>query len=152
MAKLSSNAQQIAEKRYFSTENEGWEQLSQRVGSTVASVEKDKEKWTQIFSEEIYQQNFIPAGRILRNAGKIRPTMLNCACLPVADSIESIGDLIRDALVSWSYGMGIGVDFSPLREEGRSLTTKGGKSSGMLSFIDIADYVSKAIETGGQRR
>jgi ribonucleoside-diphosphate reductase alpha chain len=151
LAKLSENATKVAESRYFS-ENEDWQKLAIRQGNAIASVEKDKEKWSKIFSEMIYNMEFIPAGRILRNAGKIRPSMLNCGCIGIGDSIEAIGDTIRDALISWSYGMGIGIDFSPLREKDRPLLTKEGKSSGMLSFLDAINYVAKTIETGGQRR
>ena len=148
---LSKNAKAIAEKRYFE-ENEDWEQLSRRVGKAASKNENDQLKWQDIFAEEIYNMNFIPGGRVLRNAGKIRQSMLNCACLPVEDSIESIGELIKNSLILWSYGAGLGVDFSPLREKGRPLRSKGGESSGMVSFLEAIDSVAHTIETGGQRR
>jgi ribonucleoside-diphosphate reductase alpha chain len=147
---LSKNAQEIAEKRYFQ-EGETWEQLCVRVGRSIAKNEQDM-AWADIFSEEIYSMNFIPGGRILRNAGKVRQSLLNCAVLPIGDSIEEIGETIKNALILWSYGAGIGIDFSPLREEGRPLKSKGGESSGMVSFLEAIDAVAKTIETGGQRR
>ena len=151
MAVLSENAEAITKSRYFE-DGETWEALCARVGNANSANEVDKQKWSSLFSEEIYNMNFIPAGRILRNSGKIIQSMLNCACLPISDSIEAIGDTIKNALILWSYGAGIGIDFTPLREKDRPLRSKGGKSSGMVSFLEAIDHVAGTIETGGQRR
>jgi len=148
---LSDNAREIAEKRYFH-ENEDWEKLSRRVGKYISLQEKESTKWENIFAEEIFNMLFIPGGRILRNSGLPKQSMLNCVCLSINDSIEAIGDTIKNALIMWSYGAGIGIDFSPLREKGRPLKSKGGHSSGMMSFITAIDAVARTIETGGQRR
>jgi len=148
---LSKNAEEIAKKRYF-MEGENWEDLSKRVGAAIAINENDKIKWKDTFAEEIYELSFIPGGRILRNAGRLKQSMQNCACLPIGDSIEAIGETIKNALILWSYGAGIGIDFSPLRERGSPLISKGGESSGMTSFLKAIDAVASTIETGGQRR
>jgi ribonucleoside-diphosphate reductase alpha chain len=147
---MSSNALEVATKRYLQ-EGETWEAACIRVGDAVAMSEADR-AWADVFAEMVHDMSFIPGGRILRNAGKLRQSVLNCAVLPIGDSIEEIGDTIRNALVLWSYGAGIGIDFSPLREEGRLLKTKGGVSSGMVSFLEAIDGVAHTIETGGQRR
>lgn len=147
---LSENAVEVATKRYLQ-EGETWEQACIRVGDAVAISEADRH-WKDVFAEMVHEMSFIPGGRILRNAGKLRQSVLNCAVLPIGDSIEEIGDTIRNALVLWSYGAGIGIDFSPLREEGRPLRSKGGVSSGMVSFLEAIDGVAHTIETGGQRR
>jgi ribonucleoside-diphosphate reductase alpha chain len=151
MTKLSENAQLVAEKRYF-LEGEDWEGCCRRVGKAVASHETDRRKWEEVFSQEIYEMHFIPGGRTLRNAGTTKPQMQNCCVLSIGDSIEEIGDTIRKALIAWSYGLGIGINFSSLRDKGKLLKTKGGYSSGMMSFIKAIDDVAKTIETGGQRR
>ena len=147
---LSKNALEVAERRYLQ-EGETWEQACIRVGEAVAINEADRQ-WKDVFAELVHEMAFVPGGRILRNAGKLRQSVLNCAVLPIGDSIEEIGDSIRNALILWSYGAGIGIDFSPLREEGRPLKSKGGFSSGMVSFLEAIDGVAHTIETGGQRR
>jgi ribonucleotide reductase alpha subunit len=96
--------------------------------------------------------DFIPAGRILRNAGRNKGSMLNCYHLGCGDSIEEIGQFIKEALVVWSEGGGCGVNMSLLRPKGTPILGKGGESSGMLSFLIATDSVSKTIQTGGQRR
>jgi ribonucleoside-diphosphate reductase alpha chain len=146
---LSKNALEVAERRYFQ-KGESWEDCCVRVGNAVAAHENGA--WNEIFAETIYNLDFIPGGRILRNSGKMRQSVLNCAVLPIGDSIEEIGETIKNALILWSYGAGIGIDFSPLREEGRPLKSKGGFSSGMVSFLEAIDSVAHTIETGGQRR
>lgn len=147
---MSSNALEVVTKRYLQ-EGETWEEACVRVGDAVAMSETDR-TWADVYAEMVHEMSFIPGGRILRNAGKLRQSVLNCAVLPIGDSIEEIGDTIRNALVLWSYGAGIGIDFSPLREEGRPLRSKGGRSSGMVSFLEAIDGVAHTIETGGQRR
>ena len=78
---LSANAEEVAKARYFNN-GENWETATYRVAEAVASVEKDKKLYTEKFHEMIYNMDFIPAGRILRNAGKQKGSMLNCyVCL-----------------------------------------------------------------------
>ena len=93
--KLSENALTIAKNRYF-VEDENWETFSKRVGSGPAVTEKDKEKYIDKFSEMVYKMDFLGGGRILRNSGRPKGSMLNCFHLPCGDSIEEIGDFIKD--------------------------------------------------------
>ena len=149
--KLSDNAEEVATKRYFE-KGENWEGLSNRVGTAISLNERHREYWQKAFSEMIYNMEFIPGGRILRNSGKSKQSLLNCGCLPIADNIEEIGETVKNCLILWKYGAGIGIDFTPLREKDRSLVSSGGQASGMLSFLQAIDHIAEVIETGGQRR
>jgi len=148
---LSENAQKVAQTRYFEN-GEDWEGCVRRAASAVSSVEKDKSIYETKFFDMIYNMDFIPAGRILRNSGKSKGSMLNCYVVPIGDSIEEIGQFIKDCLILWSEGGGTGCNFSSLRPKGDSILGKGGRSSGLVSFIEAANAVSKTIESGGQRR
>ncbi|RLB06448.1 MAG: adenosylcobalamin-dependent ribonucleoside-diphosphate reductase [Deltaproteobacteria bacterium] len=155
--KLSPNAELVFYDRYALHEKETWEEAALRVAQAVAKAEADKEKierWTEKFAEIIAEQYFLPGGRILRNAGRSkRLNLFNCFTLPpVEDNIESIGETMKNALICWSYGGGIGIDWSNLRPKGAPLLSKGGKSSGLVSFIRSLDYIGQTIETGGSRR
>jgi len=148
---LSENALAVASARYFHN-GEDWEACCKRVSSAIASVEKDRASFSEQFFEMIYNMDFMPGGRILRNAGRQRGSLFNCYVLPIGDSIEEIGQFLKEALILWSEGGGVGCNFSPLRPQGDPILKKGGYSSGMVSFIEAANEVSKTIESGGQRR
>lgn len=149
---LSENSLLIAQKRYF-MEGEDWEQCCKRVATVVSSPElNNRNKIEEDFFDMIYNQYFLPGGRILRNAGRQRGSLFNCYHLPIGDSIEEIGQFVKDALILWSEGGGVGCNFSSLRPRGDKILGKGGVSSGLVSFIEAADAVSHTIESGGSRR
>ena len=149
---ISDNALEIAKSRYF-LEGENWETCSERVAKNIAIPETNIRKGIEdSFGEMIYNMDFIPGGRILRNSARPRGSLFNCYHLPVGDSIEEIGQLYKDALTLWSEGGGVGVNFSPLRPKNDLIFGKGGHSSGLVSFMKGADYISRMIESGGSRR
>lgn len=76
--KLSDRALKIVQNRYF-MEGEDWEALSNRVGKNVGEIELyDTTSYINKFAEMIYNMDFLPGGRILRNAGRLRGSMFNC--------------------------------------------------------------------------
>lgn len=150
---LSENALKIAKSRYFIDDDESWEELAQRIARVAASVENGaRTVYTNNFAEMISEMDFLPGGRILRNIGRPRGSLFNCYVLPCGDSIEEIGQYIKDSLILWSEGGGVGVNVSHLRPRGAIIRGKGGNSSGPVSFLEAANAVSKTIESGGSRR
>ena len=148
---LSQNALKIAQQRYF-MEGETWEDCALRVARTVAQIESNSQKYTDLFNEIIYNMDFMPAGRILRNCGRQKGSLLNCFHMKIGDSIEEIGQCLKDSLILWSEGGGVGITLSDLRPKGDPILGKGGKSSGLVSFIESFDSAANTIESGGARR
>lgn len=149
---LSENALEVAKNRYFFND-EDWEGCVSRVANTISMPESnDRQKIADAFAEMIYNMDFLPGGRILRNCGRPRGSLFNCYHLPIGDSIEEIGQFIKDSLILWSEGGGVGCNFTSLRPRGDTILGKGGKSSGLVSFIEAADAVALTIESGGARR
>jgi len=150
--KLSDNALQIAQSRYF-MEGEDWQSCSERVANVISMPETNsRSDIRDQFASMIYNMDFLPGGRILRNSGRPRGSLFNCYHLPIGDSIEEIGQLYKDALILWSEGGGVGINFTPLRPKNDPIFGKGGRSSGLVSFMKGANYISELIESGGSRR
>jgi ribonucleoside-diphosphate reductase alpha chain len=149
---LTGEALKIATARYF-MDGEDWEACSLRAADVVSAAEvTNRNKIRDEFFEMIACMDFMPGGRILRNCGRPRGSLFNCYHLPIGDSIEEIGQFIKDSLILWSDGGGVGCNFTPLRPRGDTILGKGGTSSGAVSFIAAADAVADTIESGGSRR
>jgi len=146
------NRNECAAEASYYDDGEDWESLCKRVSSAIATGEENYKSISNAFYEILYNKKFIPGGRILRNAGKLKRNLLNCFVIPVEDSIESIGNCFCDSLITWAYGGGVGVNFSSLRPKGAKIESKGGESSGLVSFLDALNGVADTIEVGGQRR
>ncbi|PJB34557.1 MAG: ribonucleoside-diphosphate reductase, adenosylcobalamin-dependent [Deltaproteobacteria bacterium CG_4_9_14_3_um_filter_63_12] len=77
-----------------------------------------------------------------------------CFIQSVTDDLvnpDGIMDLwVREARL-FKYGSGTGTNFSSLRSEGEPLSG-GGRSSGLMSFLQIGDRAAGAIKSGGTTR
>lgn len=146
---LSTNSQEVLKERYLNADlNEtSWEEVAHRVGYGIGGQE-----YGENFEHIIREFAFIPAGRILRNVGRKNGSILNCFSLPIGDSRKEIGELFRDALITWGEGGGVGINFSTLRPKGAAIKGVGGHSSGLVSFMRATDGIAATIESGGQRR
>ncbi|MGZ3774966.1 MAG: vitamin B12-dependent ribonucleotide reductase [Pseudobdellovibrionaceae bacterium] len=80
-----------------------------------------------------------------------RPQCSACFIQSVDDSIEGIFDLAKTEAKLFKYGSGTGTNFSKLRSR-YELTSAGGTSSGLLSFLDVLDRGAGAIKSGGTTR
>lgn len=148
---FSDNAKKVLEARYLK-ENETWEKFCfERVGKNLAQRESNQSYWTEKFGSILFNREFIYGGRILRNIGRLKGNLLNCFNIPLADNINAIGEFIKNALIVWKHGGGIGT-FADLRPKGHELKTTEGTSSGLVSFFRAFDAVAATIESGGQRR
>jgi ribonucleotide reductase alpha subunit len=140
-------------KKYMINGEKNAEEVFKGVADEVASIEEDKEKWSKIFYEQISSGKLLPGGRILANA---RPDSKmkyysNCYTIDIEDSMNSIYEALKeDAIISQSGG-GVGFNISKLRPEG-DVISRGGTSSGPISFMKVFDQSAKVIHTGGGRR
>lgn len=83
-----------------------------------------------------------------------RPQPHACFILNVEDDLVNEGgimDLIEREARLFKYGSGTGSNFSKIRGANESLSG-GGVSSGLLSFLKIADRSAAAIKSGGTTR
>ncbi|MDP3731222.1 MAG: vitamin B12-dependent ribonucleotide reductase [bacterium] len=75
----------------------------------------------------------------------------NCFILAVEDTMSSILDWYRDEGWIFKFGSGAGTNLSKLRSSKEPLS-RGGRSSGPVSFMKGADGVANSIRSGGETR
>ncbi|WP_415062916.1 vitamin B12-dependent ribonucleotide reductase [Bdellovibrio sp.] len=80
-----------------------------------------------------------------------RPQCSACFIQSVDDSIEGIFDLAKTEAKLFKYGSGTGSNFSKIRSR-YELTSAGGTSSGLISFLEVLDKGAGAIKSGGTTR
>ena len=120
----------------------------------VAEALKDHENHFNQFRNILYNQRFLPAGRVQSAMGAPRRvTPYNCF---VSDTIEdSMGGIMTaasNAAKTMQLGGGIGYDFSTLRPHGALIRSLDSRSSGPISFMGIFDSLCKTISSAGHRR
>lgn len=120
----------------------------------VADALKDNEEHFDLFRKILYDQRFLPGGRVLAGAGSPRQvTLLNCYVSgTIEDSMASIMQRAAEAAETMRMGGGIGYDFSTLRPKGAIIKSLDSYSSGPISFMDIFNSICKCIASAGHRR
>jgi len=151
MYQLEGLQKEIFEKKYRHSETETIKGMWKRVATSVASVESAGKKWTEEFEALLSDFKFIPGGRVSAGAGTKNNYLLNCAVLPIEDSIDGIYEAIKKAAVLAKCNYGVGFDFSTIRPHNDGVS-RGGTASGPVSFMRVFDTSGAIIETGGGRR
>ena len=80
-----------------------------------------------------------------------RPQCSACFILAVEDNMQSILEWYRDEGWIFKFGSGSGINLSNLRSS-REPLSRGGRSSGPVSFMKGADGVANSIRSGGTTR
>jgi ribonucleotide reductase alpha subunit len=148
----------ILRSRYLNTDETSYEQVCERVCSTIAPNDS-------FLLQQMKDRKWCPGGRTLAYVGTQQPVSANCLVLPLTGSIiESDKHIIIDstpiidtlcrALILQKHGMGIGFSFSKIPQHciyDNRLHSIGGSFKRLLmlhinhpdiaSFID-ADYRS----------
>jgi ribonucleoside-diphosphate reductase alpha chain len=124
-----------------------------RVSYAVAGAEASGEKgyWRERFYEELVENTFMPGGRIWYGAGRIKGQMLNCFVIPTEDSMRGWAKTVGDLMEITAMGGGVGMNFSPIRPRGSSIS-RGGTATGAVSLMQACNGVGDVLRGGGGRR
>lgn len=151
---MQAISKEVFNKKYMLNEGDtSVEAVYRGVAKEIASVEKNPSEWEEKFYGEMISGRLMPAGRILANA---RPATNNkyynnCYTIDIDDSMDDIYSALKDDALISATGGGVGFNISKLRPNGSS-TSKGGISSGPISFLRVFNESAKIIQTGGFRR
>ncbi|PVV82639.1 ribonucleoside-diphosphate reductase, adenosylcobalamin-dependent [Dehalogenimonas alkenigignens] len=160
---LSPNAKLVLEKRYLRRDETGEiietpDEMFWRVARAVASVEHsydlqaDTEAITSAFYEIMAGLLFLPNSSALLNAGTGRGQMAGSMVLPVEDSLDSVFDAVKLAVMVHRGGSGIGFDFSSIRPSGDRAGSRPDAAIGPVALIDVFSRATQNIRQGGIRR
>ena len=81
----------------------------------------------------------------------LRPQVSACFIQSIDDNLESIFELAKTEARLFKFGSGSGTNFSRLRSKYDALEG-GGKSSGLISFLEVLDRGAGSIKSGGTTR
>lgn len=160
---LTSQAQLVAEKRYFQKNDAGTpiedaDGLFRRVANAIALPEGNYGKLdveVKMISNEFFKMmselDFIPNSPTLMNAGTNQGTLSACFVLPLEDSMEGIMKAAHDSAMVQKFGGGTGFALSKLRPRGDRIKTTHGISCGPIEVLKTLSRVSSMITQGGKR-
>lgn len=161
---LQPTSQDILAKKYLLRDFTGTllehdaDTMNIRVANALASVEKEelREHYQSEFLKAL-QMGAVPAGRILANVGaeehKPATSTINCTVSrTIGDSMDEIGEAVKEAGMTLKAGCGIGYEFSTLRPKGAYVAGAGATTSGPLPFMDVFDSYCFTVSSAGGRR
>jgi len=141
--------------RYKTPSDNSIEDMMHRVGRALAVPEVRQVYYQQRFTDLLLEERFIPAGRILINAGMSgqHACMSNCYVLPLPeDSIEGIWKSLQAAAMTLQSGGGLGQNFSSIRCRGSLIHGGPGVASGPVGLLHVWDATCRYIQSGGAQR
>jgi ribonucleoside-diphosphate reductase alpha chain len=132
---------------------EEYDEIIDRVARTISSIEQDTALYYEKYKWIIDNNLFIPAGRILNNAGSKQSQMASCFVLPIKDDFNSIFDTLKASANCHRLGGGTGFNFSKIREKGRTInTSEASGASGPVSWLKLFDAETRVVMSGGKNR
>ena len=122
----------------------------QDVFRRVAAYYSDSAEMAQRMYDYISNHWFMPATPVLSNGGTDRGLPISCFLQDIDDTMSSIIESWSECARLSSKGGGVGTNYDRLREIGAS--TRGGKTSGAISFSKVEDSITLAVSQGDTRR
>lgn len=147
-------ALEIFQSRHAAHPHETWMEGCARVATHIANAEDGalRSIWRDKFEIALFDNLFMPGGRIWYGSGRARGQLLNCFVVGTKDSREGWGRTVSDSIIISGTGGGVGINFSPTRPRGMAIRGTGGTATGAVSEMEMVNSVGNVIKAGGGRR
>jgi ribonucleoside-diphosphate reductase alpha chain len=126
-------------------------ETAQEMFKRIALAYSDNHAHAQRLYEYFSLHYAMPATPVLSNGGTKRGLPISCFLNETDDSLKGIIDLWTETSWLAAAGGGVGNYWGNLRSIGENIKT-GGKTSGIIPFISVADKMSIAVSQGGSLR
>jgi ribonucleoside-diphosphate reductase alpha chain len=157
-------SKEVWEDNYKFKQEKDYNDTARRLAIANSSVEKEKNKkeWEDKFFFAISKLLLCPGGRIIANLGtgedRKHTTLFNCyiwsvqeAKMKNCDSIEGIYDALKIQAHTLKSEGGYGVNASWIRPSGTYVQGIGGRTPGVLKFMELWDKSSEIITMGSDK-
>lgn len=124
----------------------------ERLSKEDEKVKKIVDSTAESFYTMMAQFEFLPNSPTLMNAGRELQQLSACYVLPIEDSIESWGDVVKQTMLIHKSGGGTGFSAARVRPKGDVVKTTKGVASGAISPFVIINHSTEEIKQGGTRR
>lgn len=124
---------------------------TQDLFARVSSAYADDEAHAQRLYDYISKHWVMPATPVLSNGGTSKGLPISCYLNEVSDDLEGIVDTWVENVWLASKGGGIGTYWGNVRGIGEAVGAVG-KTSGIVPFNVVSNYLTLAISQGSQRR
>jgi ribonucleoside-diphosphate reductase alpha chain len=147
---LQTEIADIIDRQKYREEGESFADKVHRISNALS----DNPDHKYALQDILFNQRFLPAGRIQNAVGASRvTTAFNCYVSgTIDDDFSDIYDKLKEAGETMRKGGGIGYDFSTLRPRGSRIKTLSSTASGPLSFMDLYDAGCATVLSAGHRR
>ena len=145
--------------KYALTQSDTWPERSRCITNDVVGDMSGRRRRVLSKSEQeelqmlITKMKFMPGGRYIYYSGRRAHFFNNCYLLRAEyDTREEWAELARRSTSCLMTGGGIGVDYSIIRERGRTIRRTGGVASGPLALAEMINGIGHNVMQGGSRR
>jgi len=144
----------IANDKYYWAERGEtcWRDVAKRVVPTVMGAAPKESRNTAALTEAMAQRQWMPGGRYCYATGRPFHQTQNCVLLRAHDSREGWAGLLHKSAMALMTGAGVGVNYSPVREEGAIIKKTGGLATGPIALMQMLNEAGRGIMQGGARR
>lgn len=153
---LSELGQEIFLQKYAFPGEKKYSERCKVMAKQMASVEppEDVETIEKKFYDVLSSGDFVPGGRIIYGAGRNggRHNLLNCYVIIPEDSVENIGQTVKDMYKISCAGGGIGFNFSKIRPKGDDIQNVKNSAPGSVSVMKMINEIGEHVRAGKNRR